>query len=149
MPLNSFAALPASRPLALFSCLLVLKMGAMAFATANARRKEKLVINPEDVGVNPGSRADAQDGPETARVKRAHHNDAENIPGFLGLAMVFTLVGGSATAGWAYFATYFVARTLHSFFYLGHVQPWRTAAFALGQVAQLGLMVQILLKVFR
>ena len=36
---------PAFRPLVLFSVLLILKMGAVAFATSNARRKAKVVLN--------------------------------------------------------------------------------------------------------
>ncbi len=144
-----FLELPAAQPLCLFSSLLVLKMGAVAFATANRRRLSGVVVNPEDTGVNPGSHAEPQEAPETLRAKRAHLNDVENIPGFLALAIVFTLAGGSSTGAWSYFATYFVARTLHTVFYLNGVQPWRTAMFALGQLAQLGMIVQILLLAFR
>jgi uncharacterized MAPEG superfamily protein len=140
--------LPAFPALALFSVLLVLKMGAVAFATANARRKAKLVLNPEDTKVNPGSRAASEEAPATLRAKRAHLNDVENIPGFLVLALLFTLAGASATAGWTYFGVYFVARALHTVFYLNAVQPWRTAAFFVGQLAQLGMMVQLLMKAF-
>lgn len=149
MVVDTFTALPAFRPLLIFSSLLVLKMGAVAFATANARRKARVVVNPEDIGVNPGAHAEAQEAPATARTKRAHMNDVENIPGFLALATIFTLAGGSSTAAWAYFAVYFAARTLHTIFYLSEVQPFRTAAFAVGQLAQLGLIVQLLLKGIR
>jgi prostaglandin-E synthase 1 len=140
--------LAAFRPLIVFSVLLVLKMGAVAFATSNARRKAKVVLNPEDTKVNPGSHAASEDAADTLRVKRAHLNDVENIPAFLVLALLFTLTGCSATAGWAYFGVYFGARTLHTIFYLNAVQPWRTAAFFVGQLAQLGIMVQLLMKVF-
>ena len=145
LPLHDFPAFPA---LVLFSALLVLKMGAVAVATTVARRNAKVVLNPEDVMVNPGSRAANEEAPGTLRAKRAHLNDVENIPGFLILALLFTLSGCSATAGWAYFGVYFVARALHTIFYLSSVQPWRTAAFFLGQLAQLGIIVQLLLKVF-
>lgn len=141
--------LPAYKPLALFTVLLVMKVGAMAFITANTRRKVKVVLNPEDVGVNPGSHAEPQEAPETLRVKRAHLNDLENIPGFLILALLFTLAGGSSVGGWSYFGVYFAARLLHSICYLNAVQPWRTASFFLGQLTQLGLMVQILMMTFR
>ncbi len=143
----AIADLPAFRPLVLFSVLLVLKMGAVAFVTANARRKARVVVNPEDTRINPGSRAATEDAPETLRAKRAHLNDVENIPGFLVLALLFTLTGCSATAGWAYFGVYFAARALHTIFYLGAVQPWRTVSFFLGQPTQLGIMVQLLMKV--
>ncbi len=123
-------------------------VAAVAVATANARRKSKQVLNPEDVGVNPGSRAANEEAPATLRAKRAHLNDVENIPGFLALALLFTLTGATATEGWAYFGTYFAARTLHTIFYLGARQPWRTAAFFVGQLTQLGIIVQLLLAIF-
>jgi uncharacterized MAPEG superfamily protein len=139
---------PAAQPLILFSVLLVLKMGAVGFITANQRRKAGVVVNPEDTRVNPGSRAEAQEAPATLRAKRAHLNDGENIPLFLVLATLFTWSGGSAAEGWAYFGSYFAARLLHTIFYLKAVQPWRTVAFFVAQLAQLGIMVQLLIKVF-
>jgi uncharacterized MAPEG superfamily protein len=142
-----FASLPAFAPLVLFSVLLILKMGGVAFATSNARRKAKVVLNPEDTMVNPGSHAAAEEAADVLRAKRAHLNDVENIPGFLVLALLFTLAGFSASAGWVYFGVYFAARTLHTVFYLNAVQPWRTAAFFVGQLAQIGMMVQLLMKV--
>ena len=90
---------PAFRPLILFSVLLVLKMGAVAFATSNARRKARVVLNPEDTKVNPGSQAAGEEAQATLRAKRAHLNDVENIPAFLVLALLITFTGCSATAG--------------------------------------------------
>ncbi len=146
--MQAFLELPGFKPLALFSVLLVLKMGAVAFSTANRRRLAQVVVNPEDVGVNPGSHPEAQDAPETLRAKRAHLNDVENIPAFLALATIYTLAGGSSTGAWAYFGVYFAARLSHTICYLNSVQPWRTASFGVGQLAQLGLMVGILMKAF-
>ena len=140
-------ALPAFEALVIFSVLLALKMGAVAFVTSKARFDAKVVVNPEDVPVNPGSRPEHEEAAATLRAKRAHLNDVENIPVFMVLALLFTLTGSSATAGWVYFGVYFVARTLHTIFYLKAVQPWRTAAFALGQLTQLGMMVQLLMRV--
>ena len=144
----SLVALPAFQPLVLFTVLLILKMGAVAFVTSNERRKAKVVLNAEDVGVNPGSHAESEEAANTLRAKRAHLNDVENIPGFLVLALIFTLAGCSATAGWVYFGVYFVARVLHTVFYLKAVQPWRTGAFFVGQLTQLGIMVQLLASIF-
>ena len=143
----SMTEFPAFRPLVLFSVLLVLKLGAGAFATANARRKSAVVLNPEDTKVNPGSRVADEEAPATLRAKRAHLNDVENIPGFLVLALLFTLSGCSASAAWVYFGVYFVARALHTIFYLNAVQPFRTVAFFVGQLAQLGIAVQLLMQV--
>jgi len=139
--------LPAFAPLVIFAVLLALKMGAVAFVTSNERRKAKVVLNPEDVGVNPGSHAANEEAPATLRAKRAHVNDVENIPVFLVLALLFTLTGSSATEGWAYFGVYFAARMFHTIFYLRAMQPWRTAMFALGQLTQLGIIVQLVLSV--
>jgi uncharacterized MAPEG superfamily protein len=144
---TAFLELPCAKPLVVFSVLLVFKMGAIAFATANLRRKAKVVVNPEDTGVNPGSHVEPQEAPATARAKRAHLNDLENIPAFLFIALLFTLTGGPANGGWAYFGVYFVARTLHTITYLGGKQPWRTVSFGIGQLTLLGLLVQLLMTV--
>ncbi|HMY59423.1 MAG TPA: MAPEG family protein, partial [Pseudomonadota bacterium] len=74
-------------------------------------------------------------------------NDLENIPAFLFVALLFTLTGGSATGGWAYFGLYFAARLFHTIMYLAQKQPWRTVCFALGQITLLGLLAQLVLKV--
>ncbi len=142
----TFSDLPAFRPFVLFSVLLILKMAAVGVATALSRRKAGVVLNPEDAGVVPGSHVANEEAPATLRAKRAHLNDLENIPGFLFLALLFTLTGCSALAGWAYFGVYFVARTLHTFFYLNAIQPWRTVVFFVGQLTLLGVMVQLLMK---
>jgi glutathione S-transferase len=145
--MSEIAALPAFQPLVVISVLLALKMVAVAFVTAKARFDSKVVLNPEDAPVNPGAQARREEADSTLRAKRAHLNDVENIPVFMILALLFTFTGCSATAGWAYFGVYFVARTLHTIFYLRAVQPWRTAAFAIGQLTQLGIIVQLLMRV--
>lgn len=147
--MSPFLMLPAAQPLLLFASLLVIKMFAVGFITANMRRKAGIVVNPEDTGVNPGSRVEAQEAPSTLRAKRAHLNDLENIPGFLVLATLFTLAGGSARAAWAYFGLYFAMRLLHTIFYLGQVQPFRTVVFGVGQLTMVGLVVQLLMKAFQ
>lgn len=145
MPI-ALALLPAFKPLLIFTVLLLLKMSLVGGLTANTRRKSGVVVNPEDTKVNPGSHAEPQEAAETLRVKRAHQNDLENIPGFLILALIFTLAGGSASGGWAYFGLFFAARTLHSIAYLNGLQPWRTISFFVGLLCQLGLMVQLIMK---
>jgi uncharacterized MAPEG superfamily protein len=145
--MSEIAALPAFQPLVVISVLLAIKMAAVAFVTAKARFDSKVVLNPEDAPVNPGAQTRSEEAESTLRVKRAHLNDVENIPVFMFLALLFTLTGASAMAGWIYFGVYFVARTLHTIFYLRAVQPWRTAAFAIGQLTLLGIMVQLMMRV--
>jgi uncharacterized MAPEG superfamily protein len=136
---------PAFRPLVLFSVLWVVNTGAAGFATANARRKAKGVLNPEDTTVDPGSRAASEEAPDTLRAKRAQQNDVENLPAFLVLALLLTLTGGSATAGCAYFGVHFAGRTQHTIFYLNAVQ--RTAALFAGQIVQIAMIVQLPMRV--
>lgn len=144
----AFTDLPAFQPLAAISVYLVLKMFAIAGITANRRRLSKVVLNPEDTGVNPGSHSEPVEAESTLRAKRAHLNDLENIPGFLVLATIFTLAGATTTDGWAYFGVYAVARTLHSICYLNAIQPWRTASFAIGQLTLVGVCVRLLMLAF-
>lgn len=146
--MSTFMTLPAAQPLLLFASLLVLKMFAVGFLTALWRSKAGIVVNPEDTGVNPGSHVEAADAPNVQRAKRAHQNDLENIPGFLVLATLFTLVGATKNAGWIYFGTYFGARMLHSIFYLAQAQPWRTISFVIAQLTMVGVVVQLLMKAF-
>jgi microsomal prostaglandin-E synthase 1 len=146
--MQTFLELPGFKPLALFSSLLALKMFAVAVVTANRRRLAKVVLNTEDVPINPGSHAEPQEAPETLRAKRAHLNDVENIPAFLAIATIYTLAGASANGAWAYFGVYFAARLIHTFCYLNGVQPWRSASFFLGQFALIGMIVGLLMKAF-
>jgi glutathione S-transferase len=146
--MSTFMTLPAVQPLFLFASLLVVKMFAVGFTTALWRSKAKVVVNPEDVGVNPGSHVEGTDAPNVLRAKRAHLNDLENVPGFLVLALLFTLAGASKNAGWAYFGLYFGARTLHTLFYLAQAQPFRTIAFVIGQITMVGVAVQLIMKAF-
>ena len=105
--MSAITALPAFEALVVFSVLLALKMGAVAFVTAKARFDSKVVVNPEDAPVNPGAQAQSDEAASTLRAKRAHLNDVENIPVFMILALLFTLTGCSAMAGWWYFGVYF------------------------------------------
>lgn len=146
--MSNMTDLPAFQPLALFTVLLVLKMGGVAFYTAARRAGSKVVINPEDVGVNPGSHVETVEAPAVLRAKRAHMNDLENIPAFLAVATLYTLAGGTSTGAWAYFAAYFVFRLGHTLCYVGQLQPWRTAMFGLGQLTLVGLAVNLLMLAF-
>jgi glutathione S-transferase len=146
--MSPLSALPAFQPLCLFSVLLVLFMFLLGGLTANYRRLAKVVVNPEDVGVNPGSHVEVAEAPSTLRCKRAHLNAIENIPGFLALATIFTLAGGSTTAGWAYFGLYFASRVAHAICYLNELQPFRTISFFIGQLCLIGMSVQILMTAF-
>ena len=98
--MSAITELPAFEALVVFSVLLALKMGAVAFVTAKARFDSKVVLNPEDAPVNPGSLTQSEEAAGTLRAKRAHLNDVENIPVFMILALLLTLTGCSAMVGW-------------------------------------------------
>lgn len=137
--------LPAFLPLGVTAIALTFKMAATAIFTAATRNKVKVTVNPEDA-VQFKIGAAAAEAPEVARAKRAHLNDLENILPFLALAIIFALAGGSAQAAWITFGIFTVARFSHTLCYVNELQPWRTASFFVGLLAEVALMVQIGMK---
>ncbi|MCA9701103.1 MAG: MAPEG family protein [Myxococcales bacterium] len=113
-------------------------------ATGASRAKAKVFVNGEDASLFKGehrpTEADTVD-----RVKAAHRNALESIPLFLVLALLYILTGAEKSGAMAYFITFTVARWLHSFFYLRGMQPWRTVAFGVGLLVNVGLTIQIIL----
>lgn len=116
----------------------------LTFMTAVKRTKAKVFVNAEDAKLFDGKN-EAQDAAPVERAKAAHRNALENIPLFLILALLYVTTGGTKTGAMAYFITFTVARWLHSFCYLGGLQPWRTAAFGVGLLVNVGLAIQLLL----
>jgi glutathione S-transferase len=113
------------------------------------RAKSKTVVNREDLSVTrKGTALVDADPPAVARVQRAHRNLLANGVPFLLLGLAWVLSG--ATAGWALalFGTFVAARFVHSIAYVTEKQPWRTAAFAVGQLALVGVVVAILRNAF-
>ena len=104
----------------------------------------KTVMNEEDAAtVAKGSAMVATDPPAVARVLRAHQNATANVVPFLILGFLYVLLGPSTTAAVIIFATFTVARLLHSVAYVRGLQPWRTVAFIVGTTATLALMVDM------
>jgi len=107
------------------------------------RGKTNTAINHED-SERYGAPLVADHPPEVARVLRAHANAQANIVPFIMLALLFVLLGGGARFAWIVFGIFVVARVLHSFVYLNAKQPWRTLMFAVGGVATLVLLGDII-----
>ena len=107
------------------------------------RAKTKTAINQEDAA-KFGATLVGDHPPEVARVLRAHSNAQATIYPFLFLGLVFVLAGGSDGIAKVIFGIFTVARILHSIAYLAEKQPWRTIFFALGMLATLALMGDIL-----
>jgi uncharacterized MAPEG superfamily protein len=127
----------------------LLSVAALAFnvwflltVLAVRRGKAKSFVNPEDAKAFKGE-AVTQDAAPVERAKAAHRNALENIPLFAILGLLYVNTGGSASAALAYFVTFVVARWLHSIFYLAGLQPWRSIAFFVSLLVNIGLSVQL------
>jgi uncharacterized MAPEG superfamily protein len=133
------------RAYAITTVLLFLKMTANSGIQAYHRIGKKAFAIPEDARFFGGSEPLAQDLPQVQRASAIWRNDLENIPIFLFLALVYVLTDPDPSAAPYYFGTFVVARFAHMFFYANAMQPWRFLAFLVGQLATIGLAVQILM----
>lgn len=128
---------------AVASVLLFLKMFAIS-AYQGFHRIGKLTFkNPEDaafVGREPAT----EELPQVQRAAKAWLNDLENIPIFLALGVAYVWVGAASQMAVWLFMVFTAARYLHTLFYLGGIQPWRTVAYVVGVVCMLIMSVQIL-----
>jgi glutathione S-transferase len=127
------------------STVLALHTMSLAVSTALARVKARKVVNQEDSAtVSKGADVVPVEPEAVLRTQRAHRNAIENIVPYFVVAGLYAMTGPSATAAWVYFGVYVATRILHSFFYLNAIQPWRTAMFAIGSLAVLGMAVHVL-----
>ncbi len=129
----------------LTTAVLGLNLLVLANASAATRAKAGEVINPEDKRLNQAAAVVFDGGNDTtARWRRAHRNALENIPLFLITGFLLTLTGTATTTAYALFGVFVAARLFHSVAYVKQLQPWRTASFAIGALAQavlLGVLV--------
>ena len=135
---------PAIKAYAITPVLLFFKMFCNSAVQGYHRIGKRSFAIPEDARFFGGNEPLAQDLPQVQRASAVWRNDLENIPIFLFLALVYVMIGGSPWAAPYYFGTFVIARFAHMFFYLNAMQPWRFLAFLVGQLASLGLAVQIL-----
>lgn len=116
---------------------------ALGFLTAKRRAERKIVINPEDVVVNAGALVADLEHPDVLRLKRAHLNLMESAIPFFALGFLYTLTAPNSTLARALFLVFPLARVLHAVFYVSAKQPLRTAAFALGALVNVVMIVQL------
>jgi uncharacterized MAPEG superfamily protein len=139
---------PSHAPFAYYviaSTLLALQLLGLSLYTAIVRTKAKKVVNPEDArSVVRGSEVVEVETAEVSRLHRAHRNALENAVPFFVIGLLYVLTNGSKLGALAYFGTFTLARLLHSVFYAGGVQPWRTASFGVGALATIGMAVHVL-----
>ncbi len=137
---------PTMRLFAVCAAILVLKMLVTANITGILRTAHRHYATPEDYrffGQEPVTARDEQ----IERVRRAHQNDLENILPFLGIGFVYALTGPSYGVAWWLFVLFTLARILHTVTYLAGLQPWRTIAFAVGQIALYVIAIAALVRV--
>jgi glutathione S-transferase len=136
----------AFRTYAVCCAILGLKVLFSAFYTGAQRQKSRGYINAEDARVfgKGGVEAGAVESAEVAHGLRIQRNDAENIPTFYALGLVYVLSGASPTGAFWYCWTYAIARVLHTVMYINHWQPWRAICFGIGVACQIGMAASIL-----
>ena len=124
--------------------LLGLNLLVLANNTALSRSKAAEVVNPEDRKLNANAAVVLDQGNDrTARYLRAHRNALENIPLFLITGYLLATTSIPMIAAAALFGVFTVARVSHSICYVKGVQPWRTASFGIGFLAQLGVLLYL------
>src|SRR5208282_3177413 len=137
--------MPLLRMYALTTIVLALKMASLAIVQGRARTGAGVFLNPEDAKMFGGKEVPRE--PETVeRAARAWRNDLENIPIFLILAGIYVAAGLSATAFGIYCIVFMAARIIHTICYINSIQPWRTAAFMVGALAMLALMIHLFIE---
>lgn len=139
---------PAFQTYALCSSLLALKLIWSSVYSGTRRQINKGYTNPEDARVFGGGGVDAApvEAPAVAHALRIQRNDAENLPAFFAIGLVFVLSGASASSAAIYLWTFTISRLAHTFFYTNQMQPWRAISFGVGALAVLGMSVQIIFK---
>ncbi len=137
---------PLLRMYALTAIVLAVKMSAIAIVQGRARTSAGAFLNPEDAKAFGGK--EVPEEPEMVqRASRAWRNDLENIPIFLILAGIYVSAGLSTTAFVIYCLVFMAARIIHTFCYINSIQPARTAAFTVGAVAMLALIIHLFIGV--
>lgn len=140
---------PALTAYAASATVLALHTLCLSFATAVLRVKAHKVVNREDsAAVVKGADVVPVEDEAVLRAQRAHRNAMENVVLFFVVGALYALTGPSATAAWIYYGVFVGTRILHSFFYLNAIQPWRTASFAIGSAAVVGMAVHVLRAAF-
>ncbi|KAK2551460.1 Microsomal glutathione S-transferase 1 [Acropora cervicornis] len=82
------------------------------------------------------------------RVRRAHQNDLENIPIFLLIALLYTLLNLSPVRGIWCLRIFTAARFLHTIAYLNSVSKPRGAGFVVGTMCLIIMGVSVLHAAF-
>jgi uncharacterized MAPEG superfamily protein len=145
MTATSLFADPVYNLLAVVSVLLVFKMMLVGTWTSIIRIRRNVYATPEDYafrGLAAAAGADA----DVERTRRAHQNDLENVLPFLAVAPFYAMTQPSLGAARIFFWGFFIARALHSIFYIRGQQPHRTIAFGVAQLLFVAMLVITLVR---
>jgi uncharacterized MAPEG superfamily protein len=136
----------AFRTYAVCAAIIALKVLLSAVYTGLQRRRSQGYTNAEDASSfgEPGAATSATDAPAVARALRIQRNDAENIPAFYAIGLIYVLSGATPNGAFWYMWTYTAARVLHTFAYMFELQPWRAICFLVGLLCQIGMITSIL-----
>lgn len=142
--MENLLAIPAVQSYAVAVAIVVVTLYGLGFHTAKVRADRKVVVNPEDVGINGGARVADNDHPDVLRIKRAHQNLLENAAPFFAIGLLYSFTEPNLLFARGLFATFVGIRVLHAAFYLTAKQPFRTLSFAVGALVNLTMVVQVL-----
>jgi glutathione S-transferase len=144
--MTDLLANPAFETYAFCSAILAIKMLYSGVWAGTRRSKHQGFVNAEDAEVfgPPGATVVAIEPPEVAHALRIQRNDAENIPIFFAIGLLYVLTGAGPWGAWLLCWTYTLARIAHTYCYQNHLQPGRAVSFITGSVAVVLMIVCIL-----
>jgi prostaglandin-E synthase 1 len=136
---------PAFTVFAVCSAVLCIKMIAVGHYTGLTRIRRKVYLNPEDAkAFSKMDETTTVEHPDVDRGLRAHRNDLESTLPFLGIGLVYILMGPPVLLAQVLFIAFTVLRCLFGVFYIRAMQPWRSLSFTLGELCVLIMLIQIL-----
>lgn len=144
--MTDLLAQPAMRLYVICAAILVLKMWLTANGTGLLRVRRGVFISPEDYAMTGTPKAAPDE--QIERIRRAHLNDLENILPFLVVGFLLAASGASYRLAWWVFVPFTAARVIHTLLYTAGLQPWRTLAFEVGNVALLVTTIALLVRVW-
>ncbi|XP_001619863.2 prostaglandin E synthase [Nematostella vectensis] len=135
-----------NRVFALFAvctAALILKMFFVVYLLGKSRVKHQVLSSPEDYeGKTDGK---VKSHPDVDRAIRIQHNDLENIPAFIFLALLYVLTDPREVSALIVFAVFTFSRFMHTgLYWMAAPHGVRAIFFIIGTLANLFLIVQIL-----
>lgn len=141
---------PAFRTYAACAALLALKSFGSAVYTGVQRQQSQGYRNAEDARVFGAADAVASttENPAVERGLSMQRNDAENLPAFFAIGLVYVLAGATPSGAAWYLWTFTIARFAHTGCYIAGLQPYRAISYFVGELAVVGMAVSVLAKVY-